>query len=148
MATRTGAPTRNSTTSTDNHMRRQGESKTMDSNTDRKRPRALAGLSRRGATAAAAFGLMTGGVLGGYLVSHAASNTSSSSDSSAATTAPASGSGSSSSSSGSTGSGTTAPAPNGSSTGTFHSNENAAHEAGESAAREAQENAGQMPTVP
>ena len=32
--------------------------------------------------------------------------------------------------------------------GTFHSNENATHEAGESAAREAQENAGQFPTVP
>jgi hypothetical protein len=32
--------------------------------------------------------------------------------------------------------------------GTFVSNETAAHEAGESAAREAQENAGQMPTVP
>jgi hypothetical protein len=32
--------------------------------------------------------------------------------------------------------------------GTFHSNENAAHEKTESAAREAQENAGQMPTVP
>jgi hypothetical protein len=32
--------------------------------------------------------------------------------------------------------------------GTFHSNENAAHEQTESAAREAQENAGQVPTVP
>jgi hypothetical protein len=32
--------------------------------------------------------------------------------------------------------------------GTFHSNENPTHEAGESAAREAQENAGQFPTVP
>jgi hypothetical protein len=32
--------------------------------------------------------------------------------------------------------------------GTFVSNENATHEAGESAAREAQENAGQFPTVP
>jgi hypothetical protein len=32
--------------------------------------------------------------------------------------------------------------------GTFHSNENPSHEAGESAAREAQENAGQFPTVP
>jgi hypothetical protein len=35
-----------------------------------------------------------------------------------------------------------------STTGTFVSNENATHEAGESAAREAQENAGQIPTVP
>jgi hypothetical protein len=33
-------------------------------------------------------------------------------------------------------------------TGTFHPNEDATHEAGESAAREAQENAGQVPTVP
>jgi hypothetical protein len=33
-------------------------------------------------------------------------------------------------------------------TGTFVSNEDATHEAGESAAREAQENAGQVPTVP
>jgi hypothetical protein len=32
--------------------------------------------------------------------------------------------------------------------GTFVPNENATHEAGESAAREAQENAGQVPTVP
>jgi len=32
--------------------------------------------------------------------------------------------------------------------GTFKSNEDPTHEAGESAAREAQENAGQMPTVP
>ena len=32
--------------------------------------------------------------------------------------------------------------------GTFHPNEDATHEAGESAAREAQENAGQVPTIP
>jgi hypothetical protein len=32
--------------------------------------------------------------------------------------------------------------------GTFTPNEDATHEAGESAAREAQENAGQVPTVP
>jgi len=32
--------------------------------------------------------------------------------------------------------------------GTFHSNENATHEAGESSQREAQESAGQFPTVP
>jgi hypothetical protein len=44
---------------------------------------------------------------------------------------------------------TSTTATNGStSAGTFHSNENAAHEKTESAAREAQENAGQMPTVP
>jgi len=35
-----------------------------------------------------------------------------------------------------------------SSTGKFVPNEDPAHEAGESAAREAQENAGQVPTVP
>jgi hypothetical protein len=39
------------------------------------------------------------------------------------------------------------PAPTATS-GTFVSNETAAHEATESAAREAQENAGQVPTVP
>jgi hypothetical protein len=39
------------------------------------------------------------------------------------------------------------PSPN-PATGTFVSNEDATHEAGESAAREAQENAGQVPTVP
>jgi hypothetical protein len=45
------------------------------------------------------------------------------------------------------GSGTTAPSTN-ASPGTFKPNEDATHEAGESAAREAQEDAGQMPTVP
>jgi hypothetical protein len=39
------------------------------------------------------------------------------------------------------------PAPT-AANGTFVSNETAAHEATESAAREAQENAGQVPTVP
>jgi len=39
------------------------------------------------------------------------------------------------------------PSP-GTATGTFVSNEDATHEAGESAARVAQENAGQVPTVP
>lgn len=90
---------------------------------------AFFGLGRRGAAVATAVGLMTGGVLGGYIVSHAAT----ASTSAAATPAPG---------------GSTAPAPGTAPDGTFHSNENAAHEAGESAAREAQENAGQMPTVP
>ena len=40
------------------------------------------------------------------------------------------------------------PAPSSSSTGKFVPNEDPAHEATESAAREAQENAGQVPTVP
>ena len=42
------------------------------------------------------------------------------------------------------GSSTTATPPSG----TFHPNEDPTHEAGESAAREAQEDAGQVPTVP
>lgn len=83
-------------------------------------PRAtrFGGIGRRGALGVTAVGLLTGGVLGGYVVSHAA------------TTAPT----------------VTTTASTGS--GKFVSNENAAHEAGESAAREAQENAGQVPTVP
>jgi hypothetical protein len=38
--------------------------------------------------------------------------------------------------------------PSAAPSGTFHPNENAAHEATESPQREAQENAGQVPTVP
>jgi hypothetical protein len=86
-------------------------------------------LGRRGATAAVAAGLAGGAFAGGYLISHAATTAASPSTSSSA--------------SASTAATTPTPAP-----GTFHSNENASHEAGESAAREAQENAGQMPTVP
>ena len=40
------------------------------------------------------------------------------------------------------------PTPSSTSNGKFVSNEDPTHEAGESAAREAQENAGQVPTVP
>lgn len=43
---------------------------------------------------------------------------------------------------------TPSPSPSSSSTGKFVPNEDPTHEAGESAAREAQENAGQVPTVP
>src|SRR5690349_11957955 len=43
---------------------------------------------------------------------------------------------------------TPSPSPSSSSTGQFVPNEDPTHEAGESAAREAQENAGQVPTVP
>ncbi len=86
----------------------------------------LFGLGRRGAAAVTAIGLMTGGVLGGYVVSHAAT-------ASTGTATPAPGGSSSSG---------TAPS------GTFHSNEDPTHEAGESAAREAQENSGQMPAPP
>jgi hypothetical protein len=89
----------------------------------------LFGLGRRSAAAVTAAGLMTGGLLGGYVVSHAASASTSTS-----TATPAAG--------GSTSTGTTAPG------GTFHPNEDPTHEAGESAAREAQENSGQMPAPP
>lgn len=83
---------------------------------------------RRAAIAATAFGLMTGAFAGGFIVTHAASTSASPS---ASATTP------------STTSPSTTPAA-----GTFHSNEDPTHEAGESAAREAQENAGQVPTVP
>jgi hypothetical protein len=102
------------------------------------RPRArVGGLSRRAATGLTAFGLLTGAFAGGYIVSHAATSTSSAS--------PSTSSGATSSGTGST---APAPPPDGSSTGVFHPNEDATHEAGESAQREAQENAGQRPTVP
>jgi hypothetical protein len=89
-------------------------------------------MMRRGAVAALVVGSMGGGALGATVISAASS--------SAATTTTA----------------TAAPAPpsgygypggpqNG---GKFKSNENAAHEKGESAQREAQETAGQFPTVP
>jgi len=78
---------------------------------------------------------LTGGAIGAALFSGSAVNAQTTST----TTAP-----SSSSTGSGTGSGTAAPAPGG----TFHPNEDPAHEAGESAAREAQENAGQFPTVP
>ncbi len=74
--------------------------------------------------AAVAGSLLTGGVIGATLVGPlgaSAANTTPSTATAATTAA------------------TAAP---------FVSNENATHEAGESAAREAQENAGQMPTVP
>jgi len=43
---------------------------------------------------------------------------------------------------------TPSPSPSSATPGKFVPNEDATHEAGESAAREAQENAGQVPTVP
>jgi hypothetical protein len=43
---------------------------------------------------------------------------------------------------------TNSSTPNAASNGTFVPNENTSHEQGESAAREAQEDAGQVPTVP
>jgi hypothetical protein len=81
---------------------------------------------------------LTGGAIGAALFAGSASNAATTS-----TTTPSSSSGSSSNGSSTSG----APAYGGA-TGRFHSNEDPAHEAGESAQREAQENAGQFPTVP
>ena len=78
---------------------------------------------------------LAGGALGAYLFSG-------SSATAATSTTTAASSGSSSSSA------PAAPPSANAPSGTFHSNEDPAHEAGESAAREAQENAGQFPTVP
>jgi hypothetical protein len=80
--------------------------------------------------------LLTGGVVGGVLV--AASSVSAA----AASPSPSAASG--------TGTATSpgSPPANGSAPGKFTPNENATHEASESAAREAQENAGQVPTIP
>ncbi|PZR80945.1 MAG: hypothetical protein DLM65_07155 [Candidatus Aeolococcus gillhamiae] len=80
-------------------------------------------MRRRTALAVTTAGLLGGAFAGGFIVTQAATATPS------ATTSPSTG--------------TTTPTA-----GSFHSNENATHEAGESAAREAQENAGQVPTVP
>jgi hypothetical protein len=89
---------------------------------------------RKGLVAVALVGsTLGGGALGAALV------TSSATAATSTTTAPASPSASST---------PAAPAANGAPSGTFHSNEDATHEQGESAAREAQENAGQYPTVP
>ena len=96
-----------------------------------RRHRILGGLGRRGAVAATALGLMGGAFAGSFLITQAATTSTATLTASASTTAPSTSTG-------------TPPAPNG----TFHSNESASHEAGESAAREAQENAGQVPTVP
>ena len=81
---------------------------------------------------------LTGGAIGAALFAGSASNAATTS-----TTTPSSSSGSPSTGSSPSG----APAYGGA-PGTFHSNEDPAHEAGESAQREAQENAGQFPTVP
>lgn len=93
-------------------------------------------LGRGVAVTATALGLMSGAFAGGFIVTHAA--TSASPSASAATTTP-----STTTPSTTTPSTTTPPAG-----GAFKPNEDPTHEAGESAAREAQENAGQVPTVP
>jgi hypothetical protein len=98
---------------------------------------------RKAVTAAAMVGsTLAGGALGAYLFAGGTANA-------ATTTTPPAVSGSP----GTSGNATTPAPPGGAgygvgSDGKFHSNENATHEAGESAAREAQENAGQVPTVP
>jgi hypothetical protein len=79
------------------------------------------------AAGAVALSMVTGGVIGAALW-----GTSAVAASAATTTA-------------STLAATASPAP---APGAFKSNEDPTHEAGESAAREAQENAGQVPTVP
>jgi hypothetical protein len=89
-------------------------------------------LRRTALTGAIAASLLTGGAVGATVFGTAAS-TAASTSTPAASTAPNGGPG---------------PAgrpPNG---GVFKPNESKAHEAGESAQREAQENAGQVPTVP
>jgi hypothetical protein len=73
---------------------------------------------------AVAGSLLTGGVIGATIAGPLLANAASSSSAT-----------------------TTAASPS-TSSGKFVPNENATHEAGESAAREAQENAGQVPTVP
>jgi hypothetical protein len=73
--------------------------------------------------AAVAGSLLTGGVIGATLAGPLGASAATTNNV-AATASPSAGSG------------------------TFVPNETAAHEAGESAAREAQENAGQVPTVP
>ena len=87
-------------------------------------------VEERHATLTAGQLMITGGAIGSTLFGSAASAQTSPTTTTtpAATSTPAAG---------------TAPAA-----GTFKPNEDATHEAGESAAREAQENAGQMPTVP
>jgi hypothetical protein len=81
------------------------------------------------AAGAMAASMLTGGVIGAALWSTSAVAASAATTPTAATAA----------------SPTTGAAP---AAGTFKPNEDPTHEAGESAAREAQENAGQVPTVP
>ncbi len=81
------------------------------------------------AAGAVAASMFTGGVIGAALWGTSAIAAS------AATTTPAT-------------TAATAATPPASAPGTFRSNEEATHEAGESSAREAQETAGQFPTVP
>jgi hypothetical protein len=74
--------------------------------------------------AAVAGSLLTGGVIGATIAGPLGASAATTTTAAATAASPSAGSG------------------------TFVPNENATHEAGESAAREAQENAGQVPTVP
>jgi hypothetical protein len=89
---------------------------------------------RKAALAAAIAGSMLVGGVGGAVLYATTTLTASAATPSPSPPSPSSSSGSSSSSS--------------STPGKFVPNEDPTHEAGESAAREAQENAGQVPTVP
>jgi hypothetical protein len=94
-------------------------------------------VMRRGALAAIVVGSMAGGAVGATVLSAASS--------SAATTSTAAAPSSSAVPPGPpNGQAPAGRAPGG----VFHSNENPAHEKGESAQREAQETAGKFPTVP
>ena len=84
-------------------------------------------LKRRGMIALLAAGSMAGGAVGATVISAASSSAATT------TTTPAA---------------PTSPGPRGQNGGRFVPNENPSHEKGESAQREAQENAGQVPTVP
>jgi hypothetical protein len=87
-------------------------------------------MMKRGVAAALVVGSMAGGAIGATVI-NAASSSAATTNSAAANNAPP-------------GQGSAGPQKGGK----FISNENPAHEKGESAQREAQENAGQFPTVP
>jgi hypothetical protein len=89
-------------------------------------------VMRRGVLTAMVVGSMAGGAVGATVLSAASSSAATTSTTAAPSNSAA----------------PTGP-PNGQAPGgVFHSNENAAHEKGESAQREAQETAGKFPTVP
>jgi hypothetical protein len=89
-------------------------------------------IARKWVLTAVLAGSMAGGGIGAAIMNATASSAANGTGSTSTSTSTASRSNS------------TAAAPSG----TFKPNENAAHEAGESAEREAQEDAGQVPTVP
>lgn len=100
----------------------------LEPDTTTRPARRLGGLSRRTAIGVTSAGLLIGGLGGGFLVGHAATPSTPAATPSASSGSP----------------GTTTPPASGK----FTPNEDPAHEAGESAQREAQEDAGQVPTVP